>query len=120
MMRRRLGGALYAGELFAPALPWLLATAAADAVGALTVAPPGALTIAAGSLLAARYLAEIGMGAAIGRRLDARDALLLPVRDLAVFAVFCAGLTGRRVAWRGRAMRIGRGTLISDVPGRAA
>ena len=112
MMRRRLGGGLYAGELFAPALPWFLATAVA--------ASGGALTITAAGLLAARYLAELGMGAAIGRRLDARDAMLLPVRDLAVFAVFCAGLTGRRVAWRGRAMRIGRGTLISDIPGRAA
>jgi ceramide glucosyltransferase len=106
--RRRLGGGLYVGELFAPALPWFLATAVAASGSG------GALTLAAGGLLAARYLAEIGMGAAIGRRLDARDALLLPVRDLAVFAVFCAGLTGSRVAWRGRAMRIGRETVISD------
>ncbi len=112
MMRRRLGGPLYAGELLAPALPWFLVTVAA--------APAGPLAAAAAGLLAARYFAEIGVGAVLGRRLDVRDALLLPVRDLAVFAVFCAGLTGRRVAWRGRAMRIGRETLILENPGRAA
>jgi len=127
MMRRRLGGGLYAGELLAPALPWFLAAAAASSSsggaltvatpGALIVAPPRALIVAAAVLLAARYLAEIGVGAVIGRRLDARDALLLPARDLAVFAVFCAGLAGRSVAWRGRAMRIGRETLIETLPG---
>jgi ceramide glucosyltransferase len=112
MMRRRLGGILYAGELFAPALPWFLATVAA--------APAGPLVPAASALLAARYLTEVGVCAAIGHPLDVIDVLLLPVRDLAVFAVFCAGLTGRRVAWRGRAMRIGRGTLILETPPRAA
>jgi ceramide glucosyltransferase len=109
MMRRRLGGALYAGELLAPVLPWFLATVAA--------APTSPLAVSAAILLVSRYLAEIGVGATIGRRLDAHDALLLPLRDLAVFAVFCAGLTGRRVAWRGRAMRIGRETLILPLPG---
>jgi ceramide glucosyltransferase len=104
MMRRRLGGLLYGGELFAAPLPWFLATAA--------LAPQAALVGAAAALLAARYVAEIAVGAAIGRRLSARDAVLLPVRDLAVFAVFVAGLTGRRVAWRGRDMQIGRETLI--------
>jgi ceramide glucosyltransferase len=104
MMRRRLGGALYAGELLTATLPWFLATAAAS---------PGAAVVgAAAALLAARYLAEIAVGAAVGRRLGARDVALLPVRDLAVFAVFWAGLMGRRVAWRGRAMRIGKETLI--------
>ncbi|HEY4230192.1 MAG TPA: glycosyltransferase [Thermoanaerobaculia bacterium] len=112
MMRRRLGGTLYAGELLAPALPWFLATLAA--------APAASLMVTAAALLAARYLAEIAVGAIIGRRLDVRDALLLPVRDLTVFAVFCAGLTGRRVAWRGRAMRIGRETLIETLTSRAA
>src|SRR5262249_10266410 len=112
MMRRRLGGALYAGEVLAPALPWCLATLAA--------APGGSLAAAAGVLLVARYAAEIALGAAVGRRLGVRDALLLPVRDLAVFAVFCAGLTERRVAWGGRAMRIGKETLLLTSPKRAA
>ncbi|HEY1250280.1 MAG TPA: glycosyltransferase [Thermoanaerobaculia bacterium] len=112
MMRRRLGGPLYPGELLAPALPWFLASIAAG--------PGGTLAAAAGALLALRYLVEMAVGAAVGRRLDARDVLLLPVRDLAVFAVFCAGLTGRRVAWRGRAMRIGKETLILETPPRAA
>ncbi len=92
MMRRRLGGWLYAGELFTSPLPWALAAA---------VASPGGAAGAAAALLAVRYAAEIGLAAAVGRRLCDRDVALLPVRDCAVFGVFWAGLTGRRVAWRG-------------------
>src|SRR5262249_30074673 len=56
MMRRRLGGPLYAGEVLAPALPWFLLTVAA--------APGGPLAAAAAALLAVRYLAEIAVGGA--------------------------------------------------------
>jgi len=111
MMRRRLGGPLYGGELLTVTLPWFLAA---------VLASHGAVAGAAAGLLAARYVAEIAVGAAVGRRLGMRDVVLLPVRDLAVCAVFWAGLTGRRVAWRGRAMRIGRETLILDASSRAA
>ena len=107
MMRRRLGGWLYAGELFTSPLPWALAAA--------LCASPGAAV----ALLAARYAAEIAVAAGVGRPLSVFDAALLPVRDCVVFGVFWAGLTGRRVAWRGRAMRIGRETRIVGPP-RAA
>lgn len=108
MMRRRLGGALYAGELLGVPLPWFLL--------ALAASPGKTATAVAAGLLAARYLAEVLLGVAVGRRIDARDALLLPARDLAVLAVFGAGLTGRRVAWRGRLLRIGKETRILETP----
>jgi ceramide glucosyltransferase len=104
MMRRRLAGRLYVGELFVGALPWF----------ALALAAPGALPKAAAiALLALRWGAELVVSRAWGRAVDFRDALLLPARDLGAVAVFLAGLLGRVVAWRGRPMVIGRDTQIT-------
>jgi ceramide glucosyltransferase len=100
MMRRRLGGALYLAEAFAGALPWALA---ASATGAWW---PAAF------LLAARYAFEGRVARALGSPLSVLDTLLLPVRDLGATAVFFAGLAGRSVRWRGRALAIGRDTRI--------
>jgi ceramide glucosyltransferase len=100
MMRRRLGGALYFAEAFAGALPWALAAWSAGA------GLPAAL------LLAARYAFEGRVARALGSPLSVLDTLLLPVRDLGAAVVFFAGLAGRSVRWRGRALAIGRHTRI--------
>ena len=100
MMRRRLGGPLYLCEAFAGPLPWALAAAAS-----------GAWAPAAG-LLVLRYAMESAVASRIGSPLAAADLLLLPLRDFAAAGVFLAGLTGRSVSWRGRALRIGRDTRI--------
>lgn len=116
MMRRRLAGWLYGGEILTSPLPWAAAAALASA-GAL------APSLAAVALLAARYGLEAALVARLGAPLAARDIALMPLRDLLVTALFFAGLAGRRVAWRGRPMRIGRETLILGVEaaqGRAA
>lgn len=100
MMRRRLGGTLYAGELLTGALPWF---------GLALVSPSSAVRIAAALLLGLRWGLELALaGSAAGWR----DAALLPARDLAALAVFAAGLAGRSVSWRGKPLRIGRETLI--------
>jgi ceramide glucosyltransferase len=104
MMRRRLGGRLYAGELFVGPLPWFALAMASPSVG---------LKSAAAVLLAARWGGEFFVSRSWGRRLDWRDMALLPVRDLGAAAVFLAGLLGRVVAWRGRPMVIGRDTQIT-------
>jgi ceramide glucosyltransferase len=104
MMRRRLGGRLYAGELFVGPLPWFALAMASSSVG---------LKSAAAVLLAARWGGEFFVSRSWGRRLDWRDMALLPVRDLGAAAVFLAGLLGRVVAWRGRPMVIGRDTQIT-------
>lgn len=104
MMRRRLGGRLYAGELFIGALPWF---------GLAMVSPSVLLKSTAAVLLAARWGGEFFVSRSWGRRLDWRDLVLLPVRDLGAAAVFVAGLLGRVVAWRGRPMVIGRDTQIT-------
>jgi ceramide glucosyltransferase len=107
IMRRRLAGPLYAGELLTSALPWGAVAMAASSPG---------WAAAAAALLALRYAGEIALAARIGRPLSLPDATLLPVRDLAAAALFWAGLTGRWVAWRGRPLRIGRETLILERP----
>lgn len=112
IMRRRLGGALYAGELLAPSLPWGVAALVASR-DALSGSGSG-FALACAGLLAARYLVEAAVARAVGRPLSVRDALLLPVRDIAVLAVFWAGLLGSRVAWRGRALRVGPQTRILE------
>jgi hypothetical protein len=104
MMRRRLAGRLYAGELFVGALPWF---------GLAMVSPSAALRATAGVLLAARWGGEFLVSRSWGRQLDWRDMALLPVRDFGAAAVFVAGLLGRVVAWRGRPMVIGRDTQIT-------
>ncbi len=103
MMRKRLAGSLYGGELLASALPWFAA--------ALAV-PSAILRSLAVVLLASRWGMEILLSRPSGQPLSWRNALLLPVRDLAAAAVFWAGALGRVVAWRGRVVAIGRETRI--------
>ena len=100
MMRRRLGGGLYFAEAFAGALPWALA---ASATGAW---------LPAAFLLAVRYAFEGRVARELGSPFSALDTLVLPLRDLGAAAVFVAGLAGRSVRWRGRALAIGRDTRI--------
>ena len=70
------------------------------------------MTAPAGLLLALRYAMECAVASRLGRPLALADLPLLPLRDLAAAGVFLAGLTGRSVSWRGRALRIGRDTRI--------
>jgi len=104
-MRHRLGGSLYLAECFSAALPW---AAAAATNGAWT---------AAGVLLGVRYLLEGHLAAELDRPHTVLDRLLLPLRDVFSAAVFVAGLAGRTVRWRGRALEVGPETRIA---GRAA
>jgi ceramide glucosyltransferase len=100
MMRHRLGGALYFAEAFAGALPWALA---ASTTGAW---------LPAAFLLAVRYAFEGRVARELGSPFSVLDVLLLPIRDLGATAIFFAGLAGRSVRWRGRALAIGRDTKI--------
>ncbi|HEY6928097.1 MAG TPA: glycosyltransferase [Thermoanaerobaculia bacterium] len=105
ILRRRLGGVSYGGELLASPLPW--------AVGAI-LAGGGAtgVTAAALTLYVTRLLAEAISAADCRRPLRVAEALLLPIRDAGVAALFWGGLLGRRTSWRGRSLRVGERTLI--------
>ena len=103
MMRRRLGGPLYAGELLASPLLWFTAAMAA---------PSGDARLAGLVLLGLRWGIELLVDAPRPGALSWRDAAVLPLRDLLAAAVFWAGLLGRVVAWRGRPLVIGKETRI--------
>lgn len=104
ILRKRLGGCSYAAELLASPLPWF--------AGTLLAARGESRLVAAASAL---YLLRIGLEAvtaARSGRFSPVDWLLAPLRDLAVAALFWAGLFGQRTSWRGRSLRVGRNTLI--------
>src|SRR5262249_27508724 len=92
ILRRRLGGLSYFGELFTSPFLW--------AGGAIAASGSISLTLVL-LLYAARIAAEAASAADAGRPLELRSALLIPVRDAAVAALFWAGLFGRRTGWRG-------------------
>lgn len=111
LLRKRLGGLSYSAELLVSPLPWF--------AGVLLAArgEPGIVACAA-----ALYLLRIGLEgstAAGPGGFAAADWALVPLRDLAVAALFWAGLFGQRTSWRGRALRVGRDTLIEQSPPEA-
>jgi ceramide glucosyltransferase len=103
IMRRRLGGQLYAGEALVSALPWLV-------LAMSTRSAP--IRITAAALLGARWGAEVAVIHEWGQKIDWRDVVLLPARDLFAAGVFWAGLLGRTLAWRGRPLVVGPDTRI--------
>jgi ceramide glucosyltransferase len=109
ILRQRLGGAAYLGEIFSSPAMWF--------VGAVLTSE-GRLPVLAGAVLLglARGALESLGAAEAGRPLSASDYLLLPLRDLWVSVIFWAGLFGQRTAWRGRSLRVGPGTLLLDGP----
>lgn len=105
MMRNRLGGPAYGGELLANCLPWFAAALVSSA------GRPG-VVVAAGLLLAFRYLAEAVSEWDGGHPIRAADLLLLPLRDVLLVGLFVSGLLGRRTIWRGRSIVVGPRSLI--------
>jgi len=108
ILRQRLGGPAYLGEVFSSPAMWF--------VGAV-LASEGRLAVLATAVLLglARGVLESLGAAEAGRPLSAIDYGMLPLRDVWVSLVFWAGLFGQRTAWRGRSLRVGRGTLLLDV-----
>lgn len=107
ILRQRLGGAAYLGEIFSSPAIWF--------AGAVLASEGRPAVLATAVLLGLARGALESLGAAeAGRPLSAIDYLMLPMRDLWVSLVFWAGLFGRRTAWRGRSLRVGPGTLLLD------
>jgi ceramide glucosyltransferase len=109
ILRKRLGGPAYLAEaLSSPTLWWLGAISASEGrIGVIG---------AAAALLVLRVALE-GFSAALANRpLTLSDYCAIPLRDAGVAAVFFAGLFGVRTVWRGRALRVGRGSLLVPDP----
>jgi ceramide glucosyltransferase len=105
ILRKRLGGLAYLAEALSSPTLWFVGTIAASG-GRFD------LTGAAAVLLLLRAAIESRSAAQAERPLKASDYFLIPLRDAGVAAVFFAGLVGVRTVWRGRALHVGRGTLL--------
>jgi ceramide glucosyltransferase len=101
--------AAFAVEFLSFASVWLLLSAlfayASSAAGVMTLACAGLATLGAADAVMARRL---------GGRVEAWVALR-PVREFLLLAGWLSALCMREVVWRGRRLRIGRGTTLTPV-----
>lgn len=98
----------YVGSLVTNPLPLALIGAALGSVDALAVA---GLAISCRVALALCVVRTF--------KLDHQPYWLLPLRDLAFFAIYFAGLSGRGVSWRGHRYRVHRDGKLMQKPGSA-
>ena len=113
ILRVRLGGLSYSSELLASPALWF---AAAVSGAALIGGRAGiGIACAGATLWGARIAVEARLAADAGRTLSASDLPIVVIRDVAVAALFWAGLLGRRTRWRGRELSVGAGTLLRPV-----
>ncbi len=114
---RRSRPAGYWGELFANPLPWAAALLP-------TASWAGWAWWVFGTCIVLRAASAVAVGRiALGDSLVVRRWWLLPVQDVLSLGVWCAGLFGKRVAWRDRVYELtrdGRMRRIDDTKGRAS
>ena len=96
----------YIGLLLTFTLPWSLS---------VVLLSSGALW--SWCLLVVGFAARLGLAIAIAKRVlhdpgTLRSLWLLPLRDLFGVITWVAGLTGRRIVWRGESFRLEKGKLI--------
>ncbi len=112
-MRFSIAGPAYFAELLANpvglTLP-MIAAAGAD---------PSSLRIAC-VVVAAKAAMDLGLFLKLGDRSSARWAFLGPVRDLAAFGLWFSAFFSRNVEWRGRTLRIARGSRLIPEGGSPA
>ena len=105
-MRRRLSAAYFAEPLLNP-VPWLLA---------LALAADGSLVAAALAGIAAKIAADALLARRLrGERLPLRSLLWIPAKDLAIAALWTAGLCKRTICWRGHRLRVEAGSRLTPV-----
>jgi ceramide glucosyltransferase len=73
------------------------------------------LTVAAVGVLGKIVHDSFMVGHLRGRPLPVLHLLLIPVKDLMIFALWAAALFKREVEWRGNTMRISAGSVLSPV-----
>jgi ceramide glucosyltransferase len=102
ILRKRLGGAAYVGELLSGSLPWFVGAA---------VTGGGGIALLALALYGIRITLE-AVGLVRSRFFRPTDLLLIPMRDLAALGLFWTGLFGETTHWRGRKLRVGPATVL--------
>jgi ceramide glucosyltransferase len=113
-MRRRIAPAAYFGELLLNPVVWIT-------LGALLLYATGpALDLRLLAIAAAGIAVKCASDSLVSRRLRGRlprfaEILLIPLKDLAVAAIWLVGCFRRRVSWRGNELRIGQGSVLAMV-----
>jgi ceramide glucosyltransferase len=103
----------YLGQIFMHALPLALL---ASAVAPTGPSAPILLLVAA---LALRALLAWSVSRSVLRDADfPRNFWLLPLQDVMSFAVWCWGLFGREIEWRGARFRVVKGGRLQPVSER--
>jgi ceramide glucosyltransferase len=113
-MRRRLCLPAYLGELLLNPVPWILVAACA-----LAASRPG-LDLRLAAVAAAGVAVKCASDALLcgrlrGAPLRAGEVLLIPVKDLAMAAIWLVGAFRRTVNWRGNKLWIDTGSELSEV-----
>jgi len=104
-MRLSIAGPAYFAELLANPVALALPMVAASG------ADPSALRIA-GLVVAVKAVMDLGLFLALGDRSSARWAFLGPARDLLALGLWFSAFFSRKVEWRGRTLRITRGSRL--------
>jgi ceramide glucosyltransferase len=116
-MRRRISPLLYMLEPLLNPVPWILAAAAAVAANpgpVLGVTPLTWLALAVPGILL-----KCGSDSLLARRLgrpsfSLGDLAWIPLKDLAIAAVWAVAALKRSINWRGNRLRIGRGSVLES------
>jgi ceramide glucosyltransferase len=116
-LRRHLGAWTYLGEPLLNPTPGLLAVIVAGGSGASLAGISGS-TLAAGAAiaLALKVAADVQLARRLGcTTAPLTSALLVPVKDVAVAALWLLALFRRTVVWRGHRLRIGPGSVVTEL-----
>jgi ceramide glucosyltransferase len=113
-MRRSLVLWAYLLEPLLNPVLWSLGLAASAVVFPLTSDVRAFWLVVAAAGVAGKSLHDSFMvGHVRGRNLSLGQLLLVPVKDLLIFALWVAALFKREVEWRGNTMRIGAGSALT-------
>jgi len=107
-MRFSIAGPAYFSELFTNPVAWSLLTV-------VSTAGDGDVLAAAGVVVAAKASMDAALLARLGERREAWRAYLGPLRDLLAFGLWFSAFYSRNVEWRGRTLRITRGSRLVPV-----
>jgi ceramide glucosyltransferase len=119
-MRRCIAPLTYLAEPLLNPVPLLGAAGALGALGWLGTGQDAVIAAVAVALVALKVAGDAANARALrGERVPLARLALVPVKDLLVLGMWAVGLVWREIDWRGHRMRIGAGSALAPIEGRA-
>jgi hypothetical protein len=111
-MRRAISPAAYALELLANPMPLVLAL-----LWSMHCVPPSSTSTAiphglAALLMLVKYTADVVVLARLRGTMELGHLFLLPLHELLLLWIWCAGLVSQKVEWRGTTFLLGPGSRL--------